>query len=152
MKKTDRKRRKITKTGEFGSIYTKFENKPKNAIKHLKKKKTGECVKALYREDIGYVDIVWGENNSETNSGYGLKHIIEKHGKEIKYIGFEVEEFIPMAFKMGGVKKAKESYKILIENDLYRIVLLTEWKGRKKTLLLTAFDLTPKQLKRKPKT
>lgn len=48
-------------TGEFGPIYRQFEKKPKQAIKHLRKMKAGECPKALYRDDIGYIDIVWGE-------------------------------------------------------------------------------------------
>ncbi len=46
---------------------------------------TGECIKALYREDIGYVDIVWGVGGK---SGYGLCHIIEQHEDELKQLGF----------------------------------------------------------------
>ena len=62
--------------GEFGPIYRQFERKPKEAILFLKKQKNGECVDALYRDDIGYVDIVWGVGGK---SGYGLCHIIEEH-------------------------------------------------------------------------
>ena len=50
-----------TEIGIFGPIYRQFEKKPKEAIKHLRKMKTGECPKALYRDDIGYIDIVWGK-------------------------------------------------------------------------------------------
>ena len=88
--------------GEFGTIYTQFKNRPKEAIKHLKKVKEGECIAALYREDIGYVDLVWGENDKK-NKGYGLKHIIEKHGVQIKELGFEVEDFIPIIFQFGNL-------------------------------------------------
>lgn len=73
--------------GEFGKIYTGFEKEPKKAIKFLIKAKHGECLNALYRSDIGYIDIVWGKND-KNNKGFGLKHIIEKHGKEIKELGF----------------------------------------------------------------
>ena len=48
--------------------YNQFENKPKEAIKHLLKVKKGDCLKALYREDIGHIDIVWGKNDENNNS------------------------------------------------------------------------------------
>ena len=51
-------KKNVQKIGQFGPIYTQFKNKPKDAIIFLKKRKNGECVKALYRQDIGYVDIV----------------------------------------------------------------------------------------------
>jgi len=69
--------------GDFGTIYTQFKGKPNEAIKHLLKVKNGECVAALYRSDIGDIDIVWGENDIK-NKGFGLKHIYEKHNKEKK--------------------------------------------------------------------
>ena len=43
--------------------YTKFKGKPKEAIKHLLKVQKGDCLEALYHKDIGYIDIVWGEND-----------------------------------------------------------------------------------------
>jgi mRNA-degrading endonuclease RelE of RelBE toxin-antitoxin system len=135
------------KVGEFGTIYPQFKNKPKEAILFLKKKKSGECIKALYREEIGYVDIVWGEND-ENNLGYGLKHIIEKHGNQIRKFGYEVEDFIPFAFQFGKIQPQKEKYKIRIANDSYMVVLLTEWKDKNKTLLLTSFTLKKKKSKK----
>lgn len=69
--------------GQFGTIYTQFKLKPKEAIKHLMKVKQGECTNALYREDIGFIDIVWGEND-KNNKGFGLKHIIDKHEQKSK--------------------------------------------------------------------
>ena len=66
---------KITskRVGIFGPIYDQFQKQPKLAIKHLLKVQNGECPKALYRDDIGFIDIVWGENDPKTNKGYGLK-------------------------------------------------------------------------------
>ncbi|MDR0437238.1 MAG: hypothetical protein LBH22_02925 [Bacteroidales bacterium] len=140
--------KKKLKVGEFGAIYTQFKNKPKEAILFLKKKKDGECVKALYRKDFGYVDIVWGENDPKTNRGYGLKHIIEKHGKEFHSVGSSVEEFIPLAFQLGSIRELKEERKIIIENPLYRVVILTAWKKRlNKNLLLTAYIVIKKPKK-----
>jgi hypothetical protein len=94
--------------GAFGPIYTQFKNKPRMAIIHLKKVKKGECPEALYRSDIGYVDIVWGENDPVTNKGFGLKHIIEKHGKEIKELGFEVEDLYLLYLSMENLLKKNQ--------------------------------------------
>jgi len=132
--------------GEFGTIYPQFERKPKQAIKHLQKTKEGECTNALYRDDIGFIDIVWGEND-KNNKGFGLKHIIEKHGKEIKELGFDVSDFIPIVVQSGLLKDAKETSKAILESNMFRVVLMKEWKGKNKKFVLTAFDL---RKKRKP--
>lgn len=130
--------------GEFGEQFTQFRHKPKEAIKHLKSVKHGECIAALYRSEIGDIDIVWGENDSKTNKGYGLKHIIEKHGDEIKRLGFEVEDFIPIVVQFGELKSAVQKDKILLESKMFRVVIMISWSGRKKNFLLTAFDLRKK--------
>ena len=131
--------------GEFGPIYTQFKNKSKDAIKHLKKTKNGECTNAFYREDVGYIDLVWGEHNSNTNNGYGLSHIIEKHGNEIKQLGFEVDDFIPLAVEYGLFDKKRSSEKkIILSNKMFRVVIAQKWNGKNKTFLLTTFDLRKK--------
>ena len=81
------------KFGEFGPIYPHFKGKAKDAIKWLRKTKQGECPMSLYRSGVGYIDIVWGENDPKTNIGYGLKHIIEKHEESIKSYGFLLTAF-----------------------------------------------------------
>ena len=100
--------------GEFGPIYTQFENSPKEAILWLKKQQKGECVNALYREDIGFVDIIWGiaEDSKRNIKGYGLAHIISEHGNEIKQLGFEVEDFIPIIFKASAMLSYTERLSI----------------------------------------
>lgn len=130
--------------GDFGEQYTEFYHKPKEAIKYLKKVKRGECVAALYRKDIGDIDIVWGEND-KNNKGFGLKHIIEKHGKDIKRLGFEVEDFIPIVVQFGNINiKESTSNKIVFENQSFRFIIKTHWNGKKKNFLLTSFDLLKK--------
>lgn len=126
--------------GEFGPIYIGFEGKPKQAIQHLMKVKQGECPRALYRSDIGYVDIVWGQNDPKTNKGYGLKHIIEKHGKDINEMGFNVEDFIPIVFQYGEFNKKKSTNdRKVYESNRFRFVIECKYKGKTKTWLLTAF-------------
>ena len=95
--KTTNKKNTI-EIGDFGPIFKQFKKKPKEAILFLKEQKKGECVDALYRDDIGYVDIVWGVGGK---NGYGLCHIIEEHEQEFIQLGFRLEDFIPMVFAFG---------------------------------------------------
>ena len=136
--------------------YTKFKGKPKEAIKHLLKVQKGDCLEALYREDIGYIDIVWGEND-KNNKGFGLKHIVEKHGKEIKQLGFEVEDFIPIIVQYGELKKSDKPKRIELVGEMFKIVIKTEYREESsnqredKKFVLTAFDLRPLLKKKKSK-
>lgn len=132
---------KAIKVGPFGTIYDQFKGKPKLAIKHLLKVKQGECPGALYRKDIGFIDIVWGENDPKTNKGYGLKHIVEKHGDTIKQLGFNVEDFIPIVVQYGELNlKKSETAKRVYESNSFRFVIAIDFKNRKQWLL-TAFDI-----------
>ncbi|MCQ2272533.1 MAG: hypothetical protein MJZ72_07090 [Bacteroidales bacterium] len=133
------------KVGDFGIIYPQFKGKPKQAIKHLMKVKGGECTNSLYRKDIGYIDIVWGENDPKTNKGFGLKHIIEKHGESIKKLGFSIEDFIPIVIQYADLSTKKIlRNRIVMENTNCRVVVKTTWNNKKKVFLLTAFDIRKK--------
>ncbi len=100
MKKQTKPAAKKLKTGVFGTIYEQFKDNPKAAILHLKKTKEGDCVNALYIKELGYISIVWGEND-KNNKGYGLKHIIERHGIDIEALGFTVEDLIAIIIQYG---------------------------------------------------
>lgn len=128
--------------------YKQFKDKPKEAIKHLLKVKKGDALKALYRKDIGYIDIVWGENDPKTNKGFGLKHIVEKHGDEIKQLGFKVEDFIPITVLFGNYKVSdRRKNRVELKGEAFKIVIEKDAKKRK-NFVLTAFDLRPERFKR----
>lgn len=132
--------------------YKQFKDNPKGVIKHLIKTKKGDCLKALYRKEIGYIDIVWGEND-KNNKGFGLKHIIEKHGSEIKQLGFKIEDFIPIIIQYGDFKVSKNLNKIELSGEMFRIIISkTAYYGNKiedKNFVLSAFDLRPIKFKKK---
>jgi hypothetical protein len=133
-------------TGDFGEMFFDFKGKPKDAILHLKKVKRGECIDALYRKEVGYIDIVWGKNDPKTNKGFGLKHIIEKHEKEINQLGFKIEDFIPIVVQFGDFNaKKSDTQKKVFESEMFRFVIAVQKKhGREKHWLLTSFDLRKK--------
>lgn len=136
--------------GEFGPIYYQYKDDPVRAIRHLMRVKKGECVAALHRDDIGYIDIVWGKNDPKTNKGFGLKHIIEKHEKDIEKLGFKIEHFIPVIVKCGNLNLIKTtSKKLVFDSDWFRFVIQTTWDGKEKKLLLTAFDIKKKCINRR---
>ena len=47
--------------GSFGPIFTQFKGRAKEAIRFLRQQQRGECIASLHRDDIGDIDIVWGE-------------------------------------------------------------------------------------------
>ena len=131
-------------SGRFGTIYPQFQNKPKEAIRLLIKRCEGECINALFRDDIGYIDIIWGEND-QNNKGYGLKHIIEKHGSDIEELGFKVEDFIPIVVQFGEFNETvSDAGKKVFESKMFRFVVATNFEGIRKQWLLTSFDLRKK--------
>lgn len=136
----------MNKKNNFGTIYTQFENKPVQAIKFLMKKREGECINALYRNDIGYIDIVWGQvTDPVKHKGFGLAHIIDKHEADIKKMGFDVANFIATVVQYGmeNVKKS-EDHKKVFESKFFRFVVAID---NNKRWLLTAFNILKKPKK-----
>ena len=148
--------------GAFGPIYTQFESKPKEAMTHLCNVKNGECPKAFYREDVGFVDFVWGKPNDKATGkgGFGLSHILTDHGVEIKDFNIDPIDFILMIMNFGKLNTSGKKNRIYLEGQEFRLIITTEWYGDSKQLLLTAFDLRPisrknpkraKEMKKAPK-
>ena len=132
--------------GAFGPIFTQFKGKPKEAIRFLRQQQTGECIASLHRDDIGDIDIVWGEvTDPVKHKGFGLSHIIDKHEAEIKQLGFEVEDFVPIVVQFGELKEKKsDNNKIMLESQMFRVIIQKKWNRKEKTFLLSAFDLRKK--------
>lgn len=139
----------MSKKNDFGTIYTQFENKPVQAIKFLMKKREGDCINALYRNDIGYIDIVWGQvTDPVKHKGFGLAHIIDKHEADIKKLGFDVANFIATVVQYGNLSLSKSKEEYLLESETFRVVIESKYKGNKKNWILTAFNLQQKKAKK----
>lgn len=63
----------LTLRGIFGENYAEFKGKGQEAINHLLETKSGQVQGAFHRQDLGDIDLVWG------NDEIGLKKIINKH-------------------------------------------------------------------------
>ena len=130
--------------GDFGECFDNYTGS--EAVKKLIKEKRGYCPGALYREDIGYIDIIWGEvTDYVKHTGYGLSHIIDKHENDIKLLGFNIENFIPFVIEYGIFNpKHSNTRQRTYENENFRFVIaLDEKYGRQ--WILTAFDLKKKK-------
>lgn len=57
----------------FGKNHSEFAGKPKEAIDFLLKERNGQVIGAIEREDLGKIDIVWGDKSK------GLRHIKKRH-------------------------------------------------------------------------
>ena len=130
---------------EENTVYSQFKGKPKEALKHLCAVKRGECPSAFYRDDIGYVDFVWGKPNDKQTGkgGYGLSHILTDHGDEIKDFNIDPLDFILLVLNFGKLNKEGKKNRIYLEGKDFRLIVTTEWLGKPKQMLLTAFDLRP---------
>ncbi|WP_444979733.1 putative barnase/colicin E5 family endoribonuclease, partial [Helicobacter suis] len=101
---------KITPNPAFGKNFEEFYHDPKGAIAKLIETKEGQVAGAFYREDLGDIDLVWG------NSKMGLAHILERRTQQ--YGEEKALEFVQELPRM--VQESK-----IYENTTDRIELIT---------------------------
>lgn len=108
------------------------------AVDKLLVEKKGHIKNAFYREDIGNIDLLWG------NEDLGLQHIIERRSSQ----GIPVEEFlqdISTVIQNGRFRKENDrgNFEVMLNNKI--AVIAPELKGNKLTFLLTAFKTHSKK-------
>ncbi|MUU47500.1 DUF3519 domain-containing protein, partial [Helicobacter pylori] len=123
----------ITPLKEFGKNYPEFSLKPKEALEKLLQEKNGQVAGAAYREDLGGIDLVWG------NKDYGLEHILKRRedqaiGKglnetEAKEYALNVVKSIPEIIDKGV--KVDNNGRIAIEYQHMRVGLNDKWDNQK---------------------
>ncbi|PAF51987.1 DUF3519 domain-containing protein [Helicobacter sp. 13S00477-4] len=113
------------KNQDFGTNYAEFYHLGKQAIEHLLTTKEGQVQGAFYKEGLGDIDLVYGDDK------FGLKHIFDKHP--------EVVDKIPEIIEKGNIVKQNDlRYRIELDNKV--VGLVGEYKGNKKDWILTAFE------------
>lgn len=80
--------------------------------------------------------------NAATHEGYGLAHIIDKHGSVIRYNAarFAIEDFIPIVVQFGALLQDLPD-RYVFESYGFRFVVKKHFNGKRKRFLLTAFDI-----------
>lgn len=64
--------------------YPEYKGQGQKAVDFLMRKRSGQIKGAFNRKEIGDIDIRWGKViDSEKHTGYGLAHIIDKHGETV---------------------------------------------------------------------
>ncbi|WRA66146.1 DUF3519 domain-containing protein [Helicobacter pylori] len=132
-KKASDLQRATTPLKEFGTNYPEFALKPKEALEKLLQEKNGQVAGAAYREDLGGIDLVWG------NKDYGLEHILKRREEqaiakglneaEAKEYALNVVKTIPEVIDKGV--KVEQNGRVAIEYQNIRVGLKDNWKGEK---------------------
>ncbi|WP_258443274.1 DUF3519 domain-containing protein [Helicobacter sp. 16-1353] len=133
----------ITPIKEFGENYAEFYHDGVNAIKKLLNEKQGQVSGAFYRQELGDIDLVWGDSN------FGLKHILDKHGKEFGEFGegeAGIQNAINEIVKNGNIKiddNARATLEYTTnQGKVYKVGLKQNWKGEPTAnkWIVTAYD------------
>ncbi|MDQ1339511.1 MAG: hypothetical protein QG567_663 [Campylobacterota bacterium] len=121
---------------KFGRNFTKFKGKPIEAIEHLIKVKNGQVRGAIHKEGIGDIDFIWGKIlNPKKHTGYGLAHIIDKHGAEVARKLPKMINSLPI--------KNKTSNGVILEDteQAERVSIQLKYIKKSKIWVLTAYNL-----------
>ena len=111
--------------------------------------KRGFVPKAINKEGVGDIDFVWGKQDYNTGEGYGLEHIIDGRTRKNKIEG---EKFVKMILKTleDGIisKDPKRPSKAYIEDASNKVVIPTDWQGKERNWVLTAYPQNKSASKR----
>ena len=112
------------------------------------KNKSGDLLGVFHRDDVGDIDLVWGDRKKNS----GLDHIIEKHIERLKDFSSAEEaiQVIEDVINNGQIDEKKSKWdKVFIEKDGYAVVISKNVRNEKgeivnenKNWVVTAFDAT----------
>jgi site-specific DNA-cytosine methylase len=127
-------------TGAFGNIYNQFKGKVKEAFNFLMSHKSGDLLGVFHRDDVGDIDLVWG------NEKMGLAHILGKHVGEGK--DFETPddaiEMIENVINSGRIFQDNQNrYTLML--DGVGVGIRKSFDGEKKNWIVTAVDFNRSQ-------
>ena len=128
-------------TGDFGDIYDQFKGKPKEAVDFLMKKRSGDLKGVFNREEVGDVDLVWG------NGKAGWYHIILKH--VVNYGDFNsVDEAIDIVTDTmnNGKYTIQDDGRVAYVKGNYRVAIEKKDDGN---WIVTALDQSRKKKEKK---
>lgn len=116
---------------EFGENYPQFYHKGSEAIEHLLQTKSGQVQGAFYREDLGDITLVWGNEGTGKSDGYGLSKIAKYHPEVL-------EKLDDLVTNLPIIKETPNRYQL--ENENYKIAIRKDFEGESEKWILTAFE------------
>ena len=127
-------------TGAFGNIYNQFKGKVKEAFNFLMHHKSGDLLGVFHRDDVGDIDLVWGDEKM------GLAHILGKHVGEGK--DFETPDdaiaMIENVINSGRIFQDNHNrYTLML--DGVGVGIRKNFDGEKKNWIVTAVDFNRSQ-------
>lgn len=117
--------------GDFGNIYDCFKHKAKDAIQFLLKNKEGEAIGALSHQEVGDIDLVYGEVGTSHSDGYGLAKLAKYHPEVLDDLQGIIDD-------MEVVRKTKN--RAQLESKSHKASVRLTWNGKLKNWLLTAYE------------
>ena len=109
---------------EWGKCFSQYRGKKYLAVQHLLHRKEGFVPAAFHREDIGDIDIVYGETGEgvKDKRGYGLAHIRKRHpGMNWKLFS--------QVIQTGELKEINDR-RVNIVDGKAKVIIELEWKGQ----------------------
>ncbi len=130
---------KVGPNPAFGENFGEFAGNGTEAVKKLLQEKRGQVAGAFYREDLGYIDLVWGAVKDEKGKikGHGLSKILEKYLGDFK----DFEGATPLEKLGNGINEIMRSGEVVKQegdriaiiqkshHKTFRIGLKNNWKG-----------------------
>ena len=130
-KKTEKSEKQHMPLKEFlGQEFKGY--KGQDAVNKLLIEKTGHIKSAFYRQDIGDIDLVWG------NEEEGLAHIIKRREEEKHYDTKEIIDNLTDIIEKGQLSKNKEG-KYEIWHDKKMVIIRPDYYGAEVRWVLTGF-------------
>lgn len=127
-------------TNRFGNIYNWAKGQFQSAALFLNNLKSGYLRSVFYRDGIGDIDMVWGNDKA------GLQHIIKKHIEEADDFSSveEAMQIINDTISNGNI--TRQGSNISLDNNGYRVSIAQSDEGN---WVLTAFDKTRSRAEKK---
>lgn len=113
--------------------------KGQQAVERLLKERQGHVKGAFYRDDLGDIDLIWGDDTC------GLQHILLHREEQ----GIDAQEFVQdlaEVVEKGNYIKRNDKGNFEFQHDRKVAVVSPELRGNKLTFLVTAF-----KTRRKPR-
>ena len=117
----------------FGNIYNWAKGQFQSAASFLNNLKSGYLRGVFYRDDIGNIDMVWG------NEKAGLQHIINKHIEEADDFNSVEEAMQVINDTINNGTISQQGTNISLDYNGYRVSIAQSKEGN---WVLTAFDKT----------